>query len=119
MKINDAVKNPKKILFAIGMHGGFKFLNDRTYLKMMYWSGLGKKLNLDNPITFNEKIQWLKIHNTDPVYTIMVDKYEVKKYVSNIIGEKYSTVKYYMESMKKSGVIKREGSSQKGKWVIL
>ena len=89
MKINDAVKNPKKILFAIGMHGGFKFLNDRTYLKMMYWSGLGKKLNLDNPITFNEKIQWLKIHNTDPVYTIMVHKYEDKKYVSNIIGEKY------------------------------
>ena len=42
-----------------------------------------------------------------------------QKKIADIIGEKYSTVKYYMESMKKSGVIKREGSSQKGKWVIL
>lgn len=42
-----------------------------------------------------------------------------QKKIANIIGEKYSTVKYYMESMKKSGVIKREGSSQKGKWIIL
>ena len=42
-----------------------------------------------------------------------------QKKIANIIGEKYSTVKYYMESMKKSGIIKREGSSQKGKWIIL
>ena len=42
-----------------------------------------------------------------------------QKKIANVIGEKYSTVKYYMESMKKSGVIKREGSSQKGKWIIL
>ena len=42
-----------------------------------------------------------------------------QKKIADIIGEKYSTVKYQMESMKKSGVIKREGSSQKGKWVIL
>lgn len=42
-----------------------------------------------------------------------------QKKIADIIGEKYSTVKYYMESMKKSGIIKREGSSQKGKWIIL
>lgn len=42
-----------------------------------------------------------------------------QKKIANVIGEKYSTVKYYMESMKKSGIIKREGSSQKGKWIIL
>lgn len=42
-----------------------------------------------------------------------------QKKIADIIGEKYSTVKYYMESMKKSGMIKREGSSQKGKWTIL
>ncbi len=39
--------------------------------------------------------------------------------IADIIGEKHSTVKYYMESMKKTGIIKREGSSQKGKWIIL
>ena len=42
-----------------------------------------------------------------------------QKKIADTIGEKYSTVKYYMESMKKSGIIKREGSSQKGKWIIL
>lgn len=42
-----------------------------------------------------------------------------RKKIADAIGEKYSTVKYYMESMKKSGIIKREGSSQKGKWIIL
>lgn len=42
-----------------------------------------------------------------------------QKKIANVIGEKYSTVKYYMESMKKSGIIKREGSSQKGRWTIL
>ena len=42
-----------------------------------------------------------------------------QKKIADVIGEKYSIVKYYMESMKKSGIIKREGSSQKGKWIIL
>lgn len=42
-----------------------------------------------------------------------------QKKIAAVIGEKYSTVKYYMESMKKTGIIKREGSSQKGKWIIL
>ena len=42
-----------------------------------------------------------------------------QKKIADVIGEKYSTVKYYMESMKKSGIIKREGSSQKGNWIIL
>lgn len=42
-----------------------------------------------------------------------------QKKIADVIGEKYSTVKYYMESMKKTGIIKREGSSQKGKWIIL
>ena len=40
-----------------------------------------------------------------------------QKKIANAIGEKYSTVKYYMESMKKSGIINREGSSQKGRWI--
>lgn len=39
--------------------------------------------------------------------------------IADVIGENYSTVKYDMESMKKSGIIKRERSSQKGKWIIL
>ena len=48
-----------------------------------------KKLNLKKPQTFNEKLQWLKLYDRNPSYTKMVDKYEVKKYVANVIGESY------------------------------
>ena len=48
-----------------------------------------KKLHLDNPVTFTEKIEWLKLYNRKPLYTKMVDKYEVKEYVAQRIGEQY------------------------------
>lgn len=50
---------------------------------------MGKKLNLENPQTFNEKLQWIKLYDRKPIYRTMVDKYEVKKYVADIIGEQY------------------------------
>ncbi len=62
---------------------------DSLYLKMIYRIRMGKKLNLDNPSTFNEKLQWLKIHDIKPEYTIMVDKYAAKNYVAELIGEEY------------------------------
>ncbi|MCC8173661.1 MAG: glycosyl transferase [Odoribacter sp.] len=65
------------------------WMPDSAYLKLMYRAKMGKKLNLKNPQTFNEKIQWLKLHDRKPEYTQMVDKCEAKKYVSNIIGEEY------------------------------
>ena len=46
-------------------------------------------LHLDNPQTFNEKLQWLKLYDHRPEYTMMVDKYEVKNYVASIIGEEH------------------------------
>lgn len=62
---------------------------DTLYLKCKYSVELGGKLNLSNPQTFNEKLQWLKLHDRNPLYTIMVDKYEVKKWVADKIGEEY------------------------------
>ena len=50
---------------------------------------MNKKLNLKNPKTFNEKLQWLKLYDRKPEYTKMVDKYEAKKYVAEKIGEEY------------------------------
>lgn len=64
-------------------------MSDEKYLKFMYKLKLNKKLDLDNPQTFNEKLNWLKIYDRNPSYTNMVDKYEAKKYVSNIIGNEY------------------------------
>lgn len=62
---------------------------DRLYLKIKYFLIFKKKLNLSNPKTFNEKLQWLKLNDRKDIYTKLVDKYEVKKYVSDIIGEEY------------------------------
>ena len=69
--------------------GLYNWMGDERYLKKEYYSVFGKKLNLDNPETFNEKLQWLKLHDRKDVYTTMVDKAEVKKFVADIIGEQY------------------------------
>ena len=62
---------------------------DKLYLQMLYRRVLDKKLDLKTPKTFNEKLQWLKLYDRRPDYTIMVDKYAVKQYVADIIGEEY------------------------------
>ncbi len=62
---------------------------DRFYLKVMYWVYMGQRLDLDNPRTFNEKLQWLKLYNRRPEYTRMVDKVAVKEYVASLIGPEH------------------------------
>lgn len=66
-----------------------KKLSDKTYLSLMYFGIFGKKLNWVNPKTFNEKIQWLKLYNRDPLYASLVDKYLVKEYVRQLIGKEH------------------------------
>ena len=60
---------------------------DRLFLELLFPLRTGYKLNLKDPRTFNEKLQWLKLYDRNPEYTKMVDKFEAKKYVANIIGE--------------------------------
>ena len=64
-------------------------LSDKTFIKIEYRNRMRKKLNLKTPQTFNEKLQWLKIYDRKPIYTTMVDKYEVKNYVADKIGDEY------------------------------
>lgn len=66
-----------------------QWLPDSVYLKLMFPLKMGYCLNLRNPKSFSEKLQWLKLYNRRPEYTMMVDKYEVKDYVASIIGSKY------------------------------
>ena len=68
---------------------GMKFIPDKIYLQIYYFSRFKKLINFKNPKTYNEKINWLKLNDRKELYTTLVDKYEVKKYVSNIIGEEY------------------------------
>lgn len=66
-----------------------KFIPDKLYLKMIYKKHMGKSLNLNNPKTFNEKIQWLKLYDRNPLYTQLVDKYTVREFIKNQLGEEY------------------------------
>ncbi|WP_295218820.1 ATP-grasp fold amidoligase family protein [Ruminococcus sp.] len=66
-----------------------KFIPDKTYLRFMYYKHFRKWVSFKNPQTFNEKLQWLKLYDRNPVYTIMVDKIGVKRFVAGKIGEKY------------------------------
>lgn len=66
-----------------------RLIPDKIYLKMIFKKHMGKKLNLKNPETFNEKLQWLKLNDRNPMYTSLVDKYEVRKHIKTSIGNKY------------------------------
>lgn len=84
------LKNDPKSLFIHYFRRSIgRLLSDKQYLLFMNHVMMHKKLNLKNPETFNEKLQWLKIYDHNPKYTQMVDKYEAKKYVASIIGEEY------------------------------
>lgn len=65
------------------------FLPDKMYLKCLFRLKMGQKLDLDNPKTFNQKLQWLKLYDRDPIHTDMVDKYEAKLLASKIIGNEH------------------------------
>lgn len=67
----------------------FGWLPDKLYLSLRYRFTMGHWIDWKNPKTFTEKIQWLKIYNRKPEYTTMVDKYAVKQYVADRIGEEY------------------------------
>lgn len=77
-----------RFLYECG-RGKYESMPDKEYLSRCYKAIFGKELNLQNPITFSEKLQWLKLYDRNPLYTIMVDKYLVRNYISSKIGEEY------------------------------
>ena len=89
MNILKYLKNPGNVLLYLARQNWFDWIPDQTYLQLYYRIAIGKKLNLMSPQTYNEKIQWLKLHDRNPLYTELSDKYEVRKYITNTIGEKY------------------------------
>ena len=64
-------------------------LPDKLFLSLKYRYKTGFKIDWKNPKTYTEKLQWLKINDHNPEYIKLVDKYEAKQYIKNIIGEKY------------------------------
>lgn len=88
-KIKKYIENPYRIFLPLAAKGFFDRMPDEKYLKLMFRARTGRKLNLKNPQTFNEKLQWLKLYDRKPEYAQLVDKYEAKKYVAERIGEEY------------------------------
>lgn len=62
---------------------------DRIYLSIKFYLRHGKRLNLSNPQTYSEKIQWLKLYGRRPIDTVLSDKYAVKEYISRTVGSQY------------------------------
>lgn len=73
----------------LARHGVYNHMSDRAFLEEYYKRKFGRPLNLDDPKSFNEKLQWLKLYDRRPEYTMMVDKYAVKSYVAGKIGEEH------------------------------
>ena len=87
-KMLKIVKHPSYLFIAL-CNRFHIYLSDSLYLKIFYKYKFNKRLDLSNPVTFNEKLQWLKLYDRKNIYTVMVDKYEAKKYVGDIIGDEY------------------------------
>ena len=87
-KLKKAIINPRIVLIVLLDKLACLF-PDKLYLSMKYRLLMRKPMGWKNPQTFNEKLQWLKLYDRKPEYTQMVDKYEAKKFVANIIGEEY------------------------------
>ena len=87
-KVIDVIKHPRKILIKLEHITNGKYrAPDKLVIKEQFKNTMKFELNLKNPKTFSEKLAWLKLYDRKDIYTQMVDKYEAKNYVANIIGE--------------------------------
>ena len=80
-KIIKAIRQPRRLLLPV-LKLMSKLIADVPYLKTRYRLLTGRKLNLTDPQTFNEKLQWLKLHDRQPIYTQMADKLGMRDYVT-------------------------------------
>ena len=87
-RFKKIIRHPSLLLLKLSTRGIID-LSDKLYLKLRYLKKFDCIPDFDNPKTFNEKLQWLKLNDRKEIYTTMVDKYEAKEFISNIVGEKY------------------------------
>ena len=87
-QVKLVLKNPR-FLFIPFLYWFGRGISDEPYLKMMYRLRTGQKLNLESPKTYNEKMQWLKLHDHRTEYKQMADKYAVREFVADKIGTQY------------------------------
>ena len=96
-KILNVIRRPYHFFVILNNRGLANWISDKFMVKILYRDVFGRKLNLDSPKTFNEKMQWLKLYNRKDIYTSYVDKFAVKDIVAKKIGKEYiiPTLKVY------------------------
>ena len=88
-KVNKFLKDPYYVIGRFLMKNYPKLMSDKFFIKVLWRQSIGTKLNLDNPTTFNEKLQWLKLNNRDALLINLVDKKTAKEWVVDRIGKEY------------------------------
>lgn len=90
-KLEKAIQTPGRAFMNIIYRVPWlsHMIPDDMYIKIIYFFCFWKKLDLKNPKTYSEKLQWLKLYDRRDIYTTMVDKFAVKEYVAKRIGEEY------------------------------
>lgn len=83
------IRQPEKLIYGMERLGLLDWLSDEDYIKVTYQLAFGRKLHLDDPKAFTEKINWYKLNYHDPLMRKCADKYDVREYVASKIGEKY------------------------------
>ncbi|MGN0354886.1 MAG: ATP-grasp fold amidoligase family protein [Muricoprocola sp.] len=83
------IKNPYRVFASLSSKGKLLWMDEKVAVPLIYHGKVGEKLDLHNPVTFNEKLQWLKVYDHNPLYTKLVDKHEVRKYVEQWLGKEY------------------------------
>lgn len=92
-KTNTFVKRPRVLMVKLIQYFS-PFLSDEIYLKLLFYWQVGYKLDLKNPQTFNEKLNWMKLYYQNPMLPVLCDKFEVKEYVGERIGLEHVVPNY-------------------------
>lgn len=93
-KVEPFFRHSRILLCHALKRGLFNWMPDEQYLKFIWLIRMGYPLHLDDPKTYNEKIQWLKLHDHNPQYTIMADKFEAKQFIAERVGDEYVVPNY-------------------------
>ena len=88
-KANKYISNQEYRLRVNSKLGLYNNMDDKKFIEKMFKATMDYPLNLENPKSFNETLQWLKLYDRNPLYTKLVDKYKVREYISEKIGEDY------------------------------
>ncbi|MFD1362324.1 ATP-grasp fold amidoligase family protein [Lentibacillus salinarum] len=92
MPIKKSIKNNDLIVLLVDKFKEFYlryFISDEKLLNKRFKQRLGREVNLENPVKFNDKLQWLKLYWDDPLATKCADKYEVRGFIKETVGDKY------------------------------